>query len=107
LSSFISSIFKRKLVTQGILIGCLDKLLEQKLPSNRIDEEYLEVAFKMITQTGSLINLNQDHDAKISKCLFIVENVADGLIKDSTGKTIYSKRISFLAKDVIDLKNVR
>ena len=61
----------------------------------------------MITQTGSLINLNQDHDATISKCIFIVENVADGLMKDDNGKTIYSKRISFLAKDVIDLKNVR
>lgn len=103
--SFISCIFKKKLVTQGILISCLERLLEQK-NSNKIEEEYLEVVIQMLTQTGSLLDLNQDHESRISKCFFILEKVVESPPKDSNRKSIYSTRIRFLARDVIDLKNV-
>ena len=104
--SFISSVFKNKLVTQGILIGCLERLLEQKISSNQLDEEYLEVAIKILSQTGSLLDLNLDHEGKISRCFFILESVAKSLSKDYNGKLLYSTRIKFLARDVIDFKNV-
>ena len=94
------------MVTQGILIGCVEQLLQQKLVNNKIDEEFLEVALKLLTKIGSLLNMNSVHDVKINNFFFIIENVANCEIKDSNGKPIYSSRIRFLSKDLIDLKKV-
>lgn len=88
---FIGELFKLKMLTEGIMNDCIERLLKQET-----DEENLECLCKLLTTIGKEL----DKPVNVNK----MKNYFDKLDKISKKKDTVSARIRFMIMDVIDLR---
>ena len=113
MSIFIGELYILRILTQGIILYCVDQLFKNQSKHDAmetISEEKLEAAINLLNLIGRLLDKHAIGSSRMSKYYIRLESFVSPVEKNNNnGYSLankYSTRIRFLIQDLLELKKV-